>query len=501
MTAVVHDLQKNTVLLTALANNFPDSYISVFNRNLVLDFIAGPAMCEFGSNHYTDPVKSLIGCPLTQVFADYDPSTLATIIDRYRFALRGEPVEFDVTDSGECQHHSVTPIVDQCGAVEQILCFVQNVTEQRRSLYALKESEAHLKVATQLAKIGYWELDIKSLIFTFNDQFLDILKITPDFLGGYCISAQRYADEFLYDEDRSLIQEETQQAINTKDPNFSRYIEHRFIDGNGKSGYLGVRYFVVKDEFGHTVKTIGANQDITERKSAEQALKALLDKTTDQNRRLKDFSFMTSHNIRSSVANLLGLSQMLKDEPANLNYIDMLGATVNELDKTVKNINTLLNFERSLSSDIRVDCNIQSALDRFIELNATWIEKNGVEIISLLPSDMSVSCVPAYIDSIVHNLISNAIKYGVTQTSKRIEVGGNFSDFPAMFVRDFGKGIDLEKHGDKLFKLGRRFHSHNDGQGLGLYMTKHQIESAGGRITVASAPDLGTTFTVYFGHN
>lgn len=373
------------------------------------------------------------------------------------------------------------------------------MNEQKQSLKVMKEGEAHLKIAIQLAKIGYWELDIDTLTFTFNDLFLEILKVTPEHLGGYSIPVQRYADEFLFDEDGPMLAEETRLAVESSDPNFSRYVEHRFIDGNGKTGYLAVRFFAVKDESGRVVKTIGANQDITERKLAEQRLKELLDKTTYQNARLKDFSFMTSHNIRSSVANLVGLSQLLKDDPGNLTYIDMLGITVNELDNTVKNVSTLLNFESTSDSEARVDCNVQSVVDRFIELNAACIEEKGIHIVSLLPSELSVNYVPAYIDSVIHNLISNAIKYGTTVASTKIEVGQVEGKFPTIYVRDYGSGIDLDKYGEKIFSLGSRFHASNDGQGLGLYMTRHQIESAGGSITVESTLNVGTTFTVCFG--
>jgi signal transduction histidine kinase len=95
--------------------------------------------------------------------------------------------------------------------------------------------------------------------------------------------------------------------------------------------------------------------------------------------------------------------------------------------------------------------------------------------------------------------MSNAIKYGTSEISKVIEVGVVQADSPAIYIRDFGGGIDLRRFGNQMFKPGKRFHANRDGQGLGLYMTKHQIESAGGSITVESEPNKGATFTVYFG--
>ncbi len=493
MNTAVHDIQKNTTLLSALAQNLPNAYISIFNQDQILEFAS-----DAGSKQGYLPLNREIGLRLDQVFSDYGSCALNKITERYQYALTGQALEFEVASNGEFQHHCLTPIKGASGKTEYILCFVQNVTEQICSIAALRESEAHLKMATQLAKIGYWELDIHSLMFTFNDQLLDILKVTPEQLGGYSIPVQRYAEDFLIDDTAQIIQDEINLAIETSDPNFSRYLEHRFVDGLGEIRYMAARYIAVKDNNGRTIKTIGANQDITERKLAEQALTKLLAQTTTQNTRLRDFSFMTSHNIRSSVANLVGLTQILKDDPGNLDYIEMLSKTAHELDGTIKNINNLLNPQKTSGIEAKVDCNLQSALNRFAELNTQLIESTGSEIASLLPSDAVVSYIPAYLDSIIYNLISNAIKYGTHPLSKKIEVGCKQGKQPNIYIRDFGHGINLEKHGDSIFSLGSRFHSNRDGQGLGLYMTKKQIESAGGRITIESTCNVGTTFTVYF---
>lgn len=494
MTAAELSLQKHFSFLDAMAKSLPGADILVLNKQLNIEFCS----CD---NFY---LKVISSAPTTlptldQLLSRYSITEASKLRSAYQAALRGEVSATDITVDENWEHHSITPVFDDHGHVVHLLCLVENVTEQRSSLRSLQESEAHLKVATQLAKIGYWELDIDSLMFTFNEQFLQILKTSKEKLGGYQISAQRYAEEFVYQEDMHMIIAETQLAIDTDDPNFSRYVEHRFINGDGEFGYLGVRYTVVKDDHGRTIKTVGANQDITERKRAEEKLKKLLHQSTDQNRRLKDFSFMTSHNIRSSVANLVGLSQMLKDDPGNLDYINMLESTVSDLDKTIGNINALLNFENLLNAQALEDYNVVTAIERFKRLNAKWIEQCSVEIETKVPDSLCVNCAPAYVDSVIHNLLSNAMKYGLSDTAKRIEIGALKSQTPGIYVKDFGQGIDLEKYGKKLFELGRRFHTDGEGQGLGLYMIKHQIESNGGQISVSSSPGQGATFTVIFG--
>jgi PAS domain S-box-containing protein len=143
---------------------------------------------------------------------------------------------------------------------------------QRKTEQELRTSESQLSEAMQIAKLGHWEYNVAEGLFTFNDQFYSIYRTSVEQVGGYKVSPARYAELFLYPEDVSGLNNEIRNAIETTDPNFSSYGEHRVIFGNGETGYFSVRYFVIKDSQGHTVKTYGVNQDITERKKAEKAL-------------------------------------------------------------------------------------------------------------------------------------------------------------------------------------------------------------------------------------
>lgn len=359
-------------------------------------------------------------------------------------------------------------------------------------------NDTRLKIATQLANIGYWELDPESMLFTFSEQLLQILGTTSDELGGFTMPAQRYADEFMLPEDRLMIETETRLALESTDPSYSRYIEHRIIDTKGHTKHLAVRFTLHTSEDGETVYPIGANQDITDRKLAEQHVQELLLKTTEQNRRLRDFSFMTSHNMRSSVSNLVGLTELLAEEPENSQFMTMLQATVKELDSTVKNISEIINIESGREDSEKRQCYISDSVNRYLELNKALIEKKNIQVFAKFDNDLCINYFPAYLDSIIYNLMSNAIKYGTDESSKFIEIGQITREPVAIYVKDFGQGLDLKVHGERLFSLGSRFHEYEDGQGLGLYMTKHQIEAEGGRIVAESTVGKGTTFKVYF---
>ena len=69
-----------------------------------------------------------------------------------------------------------------------------------------------------------------------------------------------------------------------------------------------------------------------------------------------------------------------------------------------------------------------------------------------------------------------------------------------LLVQDNGLGIDLERHRKKLFGMYKTFHKHPDSRGIGLFMTKNQIEAMGGFIDVESKVDEGSIFYVNFKH-
>lgn len=232
----------------------------------------------------------------------------------------------------------------------------------------------------------------------------------------------------------------------------------------------------------------------------QSKLRKLVETTAEQNGRLKDFSYIISHNFRSSVANIEGLIGVLKDDPSNLEYMRMLQQTTSKLSEAIGNINELLNFEKGVTDMDRQATNVCEVINNVIELNNKVIKEKNLEIEIDVPKDLVLRTIPVYLESILHNLITNAIKYGTTQSRKKINIRSRVhKKFVSLKVQDFGLGIDLKKYQDKVFKLGSRFHSkEGDGHGMGLFMTKHQVEAMGGKIDVQSEVNVGTTFIVVF---
>jgi PAS domain S-box-containing protein len=150
---------------------------------------------------------------------------------------------------------------------------ILDITERKRSEEALEKNRRQLEEAMDMAQQAHWEFDIASGLFTFNDRFYALYGTSAEREGGYEMPAEEYAREFVHPDDGHMVADEVRAAQETTDPNFSSQLEHRIIRRDGEIRYIVVRIGVILDKEGRPVKTHGVNQDITERKRMEMALR------------------------------------------------------------------------------------------------------------------------------------------------------------------------------------------------------------------------------------
>ncbi len=167
---------------------------------------------------------------------------------------------------------NVSGVRDEAGKLIGLQGVARDITERKEAEQAQERLQTRLSQAVGIARLGYWEYDFTTDCFIFDDAFYNIFHTTADRVGGYTLSPKQYAECFVHPEDRYMVAEENRKALEATDPSFHRQLEHRILYADGTVGYITVNYFIVKDERGRTIRTYGVNQDITERKRAEQAL-------------------------------------------------------------------------------------------------------------------------------------------------------------------------------------------------------------------------------------
>ncbi|HEY9185447.1 MAG TPA: PAS domain S-box protein [Salegentibacter sp.] len=251
-------------------------------------------------------------------------------------------------------------------------------------------------------------------------------------------------------------------------------------------------------DHGDIVGYLGVATDIRKLKKVEKEIKSLLDITSEQNERLRNFANIVSHNLRShssGISGILDLIQMDFPEISNNELVKHLNRGAENLKQTVHDLTEIVkvNLSKSGTSSIR----LYDVLQKNTESLSLQIKQANLEIINQIDKDLVVKGIPAYLDSIVLNMITNAIKYRSEERSSYLKIFARVEqEVVTIFFEDNGLGIDLVKHGDKLFGMYKTFHNHDDSRGVGLFITKNQIGSMGGKIEVESEVNIGTTFKI-----
>lgn len=248
-------------------------------------------------------------------------------------------------------------------------------------------------------------------------------------------------------------------------------------------------------------------RDITEEKETNFKLKELnqnlrtyTNELVKANKGLEQFSYIISHNLRAPVANLLGIATLLDDENSSDevkdNLLKGLKGNVKRLDAVMQDLNKILQLKSEHSQE-RENVNLHKIVHSIKESLGNIIEKKQAVVQTEFSSCEEFNTVPGYLYSIFYNLIFNSIKYSRQGVKPVITIKTlTHDDGVELLFIDNGLGIDLSKKEDEVFGLYKRFHHHVEGKGMGLYLVKIQVEILGGKISVKSKINQGTTFLI-----
>lgn len=263
------------------------------------------------------------------------------------------------------------------------------------------------------------------------------------------------------------------------------------------------------NQAGKPYQYVAIRSDITERKIGEEHIKESNAKAVEHAHQLKikniqlvDFCNIVSHNLRAPLTNISMLVDFLdesQDEEEQKEILEKIKPVVNHLmdvfNELVESIQ--VNQDTDIQSD-QID--LKECLDKILIGFEAQIQKYDADIQVDFKQAPTIYFPQIYMESILSNLVSNALKYRSPDRKPiiRIETRRETSDTVVLAVSDNGMGIDLILHKDEIFKIRKTFHKHPEAKGFGLFMTKNQVEAMNGRIWVESQPGLGSTFFIEF---
>ncbi|MBP6760105.1 MAG: PAS domain-containing protein [Flavobacterium sp.] len=271
---------------------------------------------------------------------------------------------------------------------------------------------------------------------------------------------------------------------------------------NKEEYWVGFSMLPVYNSDGELSHWVSIQRDITEAKKQEVEKEQLIRELTQNNKDLQQFSYITSHNLRAPLSNLTGLLNLIEDIPIEnpelKEILDGFNKSTHLLNETIEDLVKVIVIKDNPSiqkEDLSLKDvfeNIFSQLDFLIGLHKPIIIID-FEKVAILNTNK------AYLESILLNLLTNAIKYKSENKKSKITISANKIDDTVFLVfKDNGIGIDLVRNKDKVFGLYQRFHDFPDSKGLGLYLVKSQVEAMGGSIEIESEVNKGTTFTLTF---
>ncbi|TRX39705.1 sensor histidine kinase [Flavobacterium restrictum] len=369
---------------------------------------------------------------------------------------------------------------------------ISDITDKKEQDLRLKISEARFQFALEASTAGVWDWDLKSNDVFYSSQSMKILEV--DAMDVFD-TPERW-DEMVHSDDLENYYSDIQNHFQNKIPYYEN--QHRVLTSKGEYKWILDRGKVIeRDELGNPLRVIGTHTDISAQKQKELELQKTMELYAEQNSRLLNFSYIVSHNLNTHAGNIKSILDYIDKEETFDGKEEMLAhlrTVSNDLNRTIRNLTKIVAIQNN-ETIFKEPLQLQYYIDKIAAIININDEK--IKIINTVSDLVFVNFNPAYLESILLNFITNAIKYAHPDRFPSIEFRFETSKF-VLAISDNGLGIDLDKYGDQLFGMYKTFHKNEDAQGIGLYITKNQIEAMNASIDVTSEIAAGTTFEIFF---
>ena len=374
---------------------------------------------------------------------------------------------------------------EELQSVNEELYTVNN--EFQDKLMEMTELNDDLNNFIQSTHIATLFLDNDFSIKRFTDEISPYIKITKNDIG-------RYIGDFTHAFQSFDLIEIAKKVLDNFAP-----IEQEVLTAKGNVFLMrAMPYKTAKKEVKGVVFTFIT---VTELKKVEQQLMGKARELERSNRELEQFAYVASHDLKAPITNLVALLDAIKSQDGiNENCSDLfdrLRSSISRMSNTIRTLNEVITLKKNLDlKPERID--LKTTLDEVLSSINDQVENSKAEIITDFSICDTLMFPEIHFRSILQNLITNAIKYKKPKEHPIIEIRTDVEDRQTcLYVKDNGRGIDMNEFGNKLFGLFQRFHLDTEGKGIGLHITKSIIENYGGRIEVDSQVGRGTTFKLY----
>lgn len=389
-------------------------------------------------------------------------------------------------------------VMDEDRNVVRMIGAIQDISKQKEEEQRLKLLETVItqtKDTVIITEAGDIEEEVPKIVFI-NPAFTTMTGYKPEEVVDK--SAKMLMNKFILRKDLKILAE----GLKKKETFSFESLNKR----KDKTEYwVNISMIPITDKENQHSHWISIQRDISVEKEHEKEREQLISELTQNNKDLKQFSYITSHNLRAPLSNLTGLLNLVEDIPIENSelkeIINGFSKSTSQLNDTINDLINVIIIKDSPSIQ-KEDIVIKDVFENVFNQLSFLISLKKPIIKMDLHETQTICLNKSYIESILLNLMTNSLRYLEPKRQLKIWISSKKNPSETILTfKDNGIGIDLERNRDKIFGLYQRFHDYADSKGLGLYLVKSQVESMGGKISVESIVGEGTTFTITFKNN
>ncbi len=378
--------------------------------------------------------------------------------------------------------------------VTGISCYIVDTTSLKKAEQESQKANERLNYHINNSPLAVVEYDEHLKITFWSKRACDIYGWAEEEVKGKKITEFLIFDDDIANVKESLLERDiTQEKGPLVNRNFAK---------DGRVLYTRWYNSLLTDKDGNIETIMSIIRDVTDLWKAELQKEQMASDLVKRNNELEQFTYIVTHNLRSPVASLIGLTEILSEfelrDDERKEIVSGISQSAGRLDEVIRDLNDILHLKNN--QDDKKEKVIFSMLVNEIERGIEQDFNSGKYVIETDFSSVDEHyTLKNYMVSIFSNLISNSIKYRRQEVIPVIKIKSEVDGRRMVLTfNDNGMGFDVDKNNDQLFGLYKRFHHHVEGKGLGLYMVKNQVETLGGKISVASELNKGTEFKIEF---